>query len=303
LKVYRNQGPANGCLHVQSCSSSLAAPISELRLGELTGDGVLDVVFVYSNHVLVVPLDASGACQTPIQYPTVSTWFGPRPAIGDVDGDGDDDLIVWDGQGANGFYELFRRSGPGALALEAPHAGGPSTELADIDLDGDLDGICCGGGTGTPNWKNAGSSTFNVCHNDGTGTFTPAFQMRGVGSSHIAGAADMDHDGDVDLVAGRVIYFARGTFASSPVSVLGGALVSEHTAVDFDGDGDRDLNFGLSGVQRSNGQSQYAGFAPMFPPAPAGAQFQGPGYPGDFDGDGDLDWIVARADAGAFTCM
>ena len=55
--------------------------------------------------------------------------------------------------------------------------GGPATHLIDVDGDGDLDGLCCGGGSGP--YPNEGSSTFQVALNDGAGVFAPAFPIAG----------------------------------------------------------------------------------------------------------------------------
>ena len=81
--------------------------------------------------------------------------------------------------------------------------GGKSDELRD--------GAGCGGGggggpTSTPNVV---LSDFQISLNDGTGAFDSSFKIAGLGAEHIAGAADLDADGDVDLVAGRVVYYPR----------------------------------------------------------------------------------------------
>jgi hypothetical protein len=305
LKVFRNQGPAQGWSQLEVTSTQVGAPKSVLLAGELTGDGVLDVLLVYPKEIRVFPLAANGSVGAPIVFETPSRWYYPRPVIGDLDGDQDLDIAVFDGSGQGGFYELLRRSGPNSWSHEAPRSGGPCTELADIDLDGDLDGICCGGGGGGGgvHWINNTPSTFNICFNDGSGGFTPSFQMRGVGSSHIAGAADIDLDGDVDLIAGRAIYYARGLLTTSPVHELPGPQLSPNDLVDYDSDGDLDARLSPSEVLRSNGYDSLAGYAPVMPAPPPGSTFYGPGYPGDFDGDGDEDLLVARYDNGFFASM
>lgn len=302
LLVHRNGGRSASWMQSLASTTDLAPAVSAMRVGELTGDGLQDLLFVLGQQVQILPLVSDGTLGAPIQFATASTWIMPRPAIGDLDGDGDDDVVVWDGVVPNGYYEILRRTAPGSFVLEALRSGGPATELADIDLDGDLDGICCGGGPSST-WLNSLASVFHVCHNEGGGVFTPSFQMRGIGSTHIAGANDIDHDGDVDLIAGRAIYYARGPLTYSPVRVLPAPLACESSVADFDDDGDADLNLAPGSVQCSNGQYEFASFAPRMPDAPAGSTYHGPGYTGDFDGDGDADWIVARADNGVFAQM
>lgn len=130
-------------------------------------------------------------------------------ADGDVDGDGDEDLVLF---GMLGQYQLLRREGAG-YTVEVPRAGGPATALADIDSDGDLDGICCGGGGGAFEYNNQ-PSTFEICLGDGTGSFDASVQFAGVGGHHVAGVLDFDQDGDLDVLGGRVVLLGESELAS-----------------------------------------------------------------------------------------
>jgi hypothetical protein len=125
---------------------------------------------------------------------------------GDVDNDGDEDLVLF---GMGGFYQVMRRDTSGYL-IESPLVGGPADDLADFNGDGNLDGICCGGGSGSSLYNDQ-PSTFHVCVGDGTGGFDTSVQFAGMGAHHIAGAIDFDDDGDLDLVAGRTVLFNRTT--------------------------------------------------------------------------------------------
>ncbi|MBK8977589.1 MAG: VCBS repeat-containing protein [Planctomycetes bacterium] len=111
-----------------------------------------------------------------------------RFALGDVDGDGDADLVtsqrrLWINDGAGGFTDV-----PGALGPPADLLG---TLLADVDGDGDLDAVLAVEAEGS-----------QLLINDGTGRFSvvaDAFATRPWGAAgHLA--ADVDADGDTDLL-------------------------------------------------------------------------------------------------------
>ncbi|MCK5943842.1 MAG: VCBS repeat-containing protein, partial [Planctomycetes bacterium] len=138
---------------------------------------------------------------TTINIVSATPWLW---AGGDIDQDGDADLVVFKPAYANlqpAAYQVFRRVGPASFVPEPVQSGGPAEYLADIDGDGDLDGVCCGGGGGGgPNYqwpKLDFASTFEIALNDGTGVFAPSFSFPGAGSESLAGVADLDGDGDL----------------------------------------------------------------------------------------------------------
>ncbi|MCB9916641.1 MAG: VCBS repeat-containing protein [Planctomycetes bacterium] len=155
---------------------------------------------------------------------------------GDVDGDGDTDLVCF---GAAGQYQVLRRGGPGYV-VEAPRVGGPATALADIDMDGDLDGICCGSGSGSFVY-NTQPSTFEICVGDGTGNFDTSVQFAGLGGHHVAGAIDFDGDGDLDVLGGRVVLFGKSSVAGS---LCAGAQNSTGSAAHLTAAGSQSLTAG-----------------------------------------------------------
>jgi len=268
-----------------------------LRAIEANGDAHLDLLLVVPGRLYFHAGDGTGSF-TPLANVTHAFPAG-MVDVGDVDGDLDADVVVFDDVGMQS-YQVLRRTGPAAWALEAVATGGPAEFLRDADGDGDLDGVCCGGGGGGNSTfpVNTGPSTFQISFNDGTGAFAPAFQIPSLGSPQIAGVADVDGDGDLDLVAGRVVYYARGALA--PLADQGGPDLppcSERDVCDFDGDGDPDLGLSLDSVWVNDGSGRFAEAAPAMPEAPAGTRFHGPGYPGDFDGDGDVDLLVEHRHA------
>jgi hypothetical protein len=265
---------------------------------EANGDGVEDLA-VLRDATVDLYHAAGGAFTT---TDSVATGLGINPnhmlVAGDVDGDADTDLVVFT---KSGSHVVLRRTGPATFSAEPPELGGPATNLADVDGDGDLDGTCCssGGGGAGQTWINGTESLFEVAINDGTGRFAPSFGIPGLGAHHLAGAADLDGDGDCDLVAGRVVYYGNGPITAPPLVALTASELNDlpvvpNDAFDKDGDGDPDLWVGKLSATHNGGDGSFLELPSQVPPKPAGSKWRGPGYPGDWDGDGDTDLLVSR---------
>ena len=307
LKVYMNGGPSVDYRLNRRSSIALPSYISGFVVGDLTGDGVPDVATSSFDGVRIWPIDSAGRLQAPSHFPDTEATFYAGLTIGDIDGDGDDDLVAFEQRafsGAPGEFTVYRRTGPEVLTREAKVIGGPATHLADVDGDGDLDGVCCGGGGGTSSPDvNRNASRFEISMNDGTGAFVNAFQIQGLGAHHIAGVVDLDHDGDMDLIGGRAVYYPKGPITRNPYRNGGTRERAESVMLDLDGDGDRDLGVGSEGMLRSRGDGTFVDAAIELPAAPAGFAYTGLGYPGDWNGDGTVDMLFGSTAGGAFASM
>ncbi|MCY2958829.1 MAG: VCBS repeat-containing protein [Planctomycetota bacterium] len=285
---------ANGALVARSLVQSSFTAEGKLIVAELTGDNELDVLLTGTRVHPVV----NGQLQ-PWAFNFALPWgFSPEESrrfdAGDLDGDGDLDLVAFTVNLYTGAarYRVVRRTGPGTWSQEPSRDGGPARMLADVDGDGDLDGVCCGGGGGSPERSiNNSNASFRIALNDGSGTFAAAIAIPSVGSLAIAGAVDLDHDGDLDLVGGRCVLYAQGAISGPTSTLIGAGAQDPRTVVDLDADGDLDFEPTLQGVRRNRGDGVTELVPLDLPPSIAGTVREGDPIPGDWDGDGDLDLL------------
>lgn len=162
-----------------------------VSLADVNGDSYVDLFIVLSNGPDEVWLNNGfGSFENSGQALGSSDGFG-YPTSGDIDGDGDIDMVVgnsvhgvslWLNYGNTGIFV-----GPGSYL----DSGSFRAELFDSDLDGDLDLITAYLGSGTKVWKNNGAGSFSLV---GTILGSP----RGLA----IGCADLDGDHDIDVVLG-----------------------------------------------------------------------------------------------------
>ncbi len=293
IEIFEN--PGNGQPPQQVESYNPGGGGENLRFCEVNGDSTPDLMFVRGVTILLLKIID---CQVVAQTLYVHGLNAERvPVAGDVDQDGDQDIVVFDMT----RYAVLRRTGS-IFVPEAIRDGGPATDFADIDGDGDPDGVCCGGGDGLE--RNQWTSTYRMSLNDGTGGFAPAIEVQGLGAHHLAGVADLDLDGDLDFVGGRCVLFGRGPFTADPIATFSASTLTAATTVDYDRDSDPDFGLSLASVLRNDGRGQVESKAPSIPAPPPGTRFEGSGFLGDFDGDGDVDLIVShKTSGGQFLAM
>jgi VCBS repeat-containing protein len=193
---------------VDTPSNFLSAPV----FADVVGDSKVDLIVGQSDGTLRVFENGGGTFTevTGAANPFDGMTFGAQsmPAFGDIDGDGDTDVIV--GTAVSGFQYLLN-NGNGTYTTEASAADLPYSQvlssdpsphapaLADVDGDGDLDLVV--------GWSDGTLTTWT---NDGTGHFgtTPSSVVPGVYGDQSAAPTfvDLDGDGDLDMVVGKSVY-------------------------------------------------------------------------------------------------
>ncbi|MDO7850141.1 FG-GAP repeat domain-containing protein [Hymenobacter convexus] len=221
---------------------------------------------------------------------------------GDIDGDGDVDLLV--ANSGSSAVSVLLNDGRGQFA-SAPDVSIPNVAnvaLADVDSDGDLDLLAP--------YNSNGSAMVSVQLNTGGGNFSLG-QTVGVGSSAASiVVADVNGDGDLDLLTtsslnpGGVSVRLNGGSGlfSGTQNVSVGIGPYALTVGDIDADGDLDLvtvsGIGnVASVRLNDGNGVFSGTQSIG----AGSYQRGVAL-GDVDGDGDLDLLTSnQTDPGTVT--
>ncbi len=159
---------------------------------------------------------------------------GPALAVGDVNGDGNEDVFIGGAKGHPG--KLYLQQTPGRLMLKSStcfelDASLEDTAAAffDADGDGDLDLIV---GTGGNIAKEKDGYQTRLYLNDGKGAFTKAATRLPNTKTNISVIApcDFDMDGDIDLFVGS--RSVPGVYGINPQHLL---LLNNGDATFFDG--------------------------------------------------------------------
>ena len=145
--------------------------IRDAQAGDVDGDGDIDLVTLAgtSNDFRVWLNNGSGVFTLSQQFATVK--FHRKLDLGDVNGDGRADIVAPTYEGSSDKLDVWISNGDGTFTLGGNYAiafAAFGVELADMDLDGDLDALVgLGGGGGS-------SNKAQVMTNDGHGVFTSA---------------------------------------------------------------------------------------------------------------------------------
>ncbi|NIN67366.1 MAG: hypothetical protein GTO63_22230 [Anaerolineae bacterium] len=315
--------PFSGVWGYADVGTSTSSVLS-LALGDLDDDGYLDIVSGSGsgedNEVITWQNDGSpfsGGLWSQ-QDVGANTANVRSVALGDLDHDGDLDIVSGSGPGEN--YEIIAWQNDGSPFSEpwTQNNVGASLDtvtslaLGDLDHDGDLD-IVSGSGLGEDYeviaWQNDGSPFATLWTQNDVGASTDSVFSVALG--------DLDNDGDLDIVSGSgsgenyELIAWQNTLSHRGLGFYpGGAEVGATTvnfvysvaAGDLDDDGDLDIVSGSSAgedyevIAWENDGSPFSG---LWPQSDVGAS-TGSVFSvalGDLDNDGDLD-IVSGSGSG-----
>ncbi|WP_369178915.1 FG-GAP-like repeat-containing protein [Candidatus Thiodubiliella endoseptemdiera] len=301
-------------------------PTSDITLNNITDVAGNAPVFTADRVVLtkLEYIEKTGSGNNPFEG--IDVGNASAPTLADIDGDGDLDLVMGEGNATLKYYQnTGTTSNPAYEAktgddnpfngINAGYSSSPI--LVDIDGDGDLD-LVVGEGNGTLKYYQNTGTTSNPAYEAKTGDDNP-FNGIDVGYVSAPNLADIDGDGDLDLVVGEgngtlKYYQNTGTTSSPAYEVKTGGSnpfnsidvgnSSKPTLADIDGDGDLDLVVGERNGTLKYYQNTGTTSSPAYEVKTGGNNpFNGidvGGYSSptlaDIDGDGDLDLVVGKDD-------
>jgi hypothetical protein len=219
------------------------APFTEyhghLAIGDLTGDGIPDVVTTGS-YLTAYLGRSSGGLSPPIDLSGGS--FSPQClALGDINNDGRLDIVFCDG------FSLASKLNQGGMMFSPAHPLAPTTvrsvAIADLNHDGNLD-------IAYTNPFGAVSVAMGL----GNGAFLSPVTYPGLsigGGQTFVSIVDINNDGQLDLVmysqsdsdAVFLLNTGAGSFGAPQHFATGVGPFNRVASGDFDRDGDTDLVF------------------------------------------------------------
>jgi hypothetical protein len=291
-RVYRHAG--NGAM--VDLTAGMPAVTGNQRTAafvDTDGDGSHELLLTWTNSARLFAFGAAGWSErSHLLPPGIPTIHGA--SAGDLDGDGDQDLVCAGSNLDLGRDQILWNHGAAGFAAAQPFVGNHfQVELCDVDADGDLDLMFA-------------RPDLVLYRNDGGGTFadvTAAQLPAGLGSPSSIALALVDGDTTPDLILsasalGDLILTNDGTglftVSHGRLPAPSGSTTTA-TPLDLDLDGDLDLwrgnaNFGAPTLLLNDGLGFFTADPSRLPPFPA---WYSATRGGDVDGDGDPDLVIA----------
>jgi len=289
-------------------NSSIGLPISGdyygIALGDINKDGNADIAATNSGNWLRVYLGDGAGCWTAIA-PQPPNGGGGDLRIGDIDGDGDMDIVTGSSSSTNGCH-IFANNGA-TVFTEVTQTGLPTTgnwrgiALGDVNKDGRLDIAATNG--------YSGSNGLHVYTQNSTGKFADNSSGLPVTGERDSGVVlvDFSNDGNLDVAcggaAGSVICFlgnggAGGTmtWTNSSTGLPAGRWTGIN-ASDIDNDGSMDIVMssygagqGLRAYRNVNNAASWTSWSTGLPTSNHYTDVTS----ADFDADGYVDIAAGR---------
>lgn len=283
---------------------------SEINLGDVDGDGDLDVVAVGDTDEVAWWENTAGDGSTWTKH-TITTGFDTWFDVGDIDGDGDLDVVACDFSPQDVVWFENTVGDGSAWVQRAVDLNFPSPRLvsvADVDSDGDLDVLAVENNDFAPFfawWRNE----------EGDGSSWTRISI-GLSAATMVRAGDMDGDGDLDLLSAVPFQFGPGLFGlvewwryedglgtNHERRVINANYLSPRQALpgDVDGDGDLDAMFLARGTGLIGWAENEAGDGTTWTDHEIATGLLTPHalVAADLDQDGDLDAIGTELSASA----
>jgi subtilisin family serine protease len=236
-----------------SPTMTASANSGKIGLGDFNRDGRLDVAGIGwgTNTVDVFLNDGRGGLAAPVQYAAQQDGYEDLE-VGDVTGDGLDDIVVMSGQGLGPNFDVLAQLSAGGFAQQVQYSVGVSggfglthgIGIGDVTGDGNNDVVVSYGG-------NKGTSFIAVFPQGAAGALGGPVKYDSYDIPTPVEVADVDGDGRADVVAehsgwnevGVYRQRADGTLASEDLysAPYGGWNPNGLAVGDFTGDGTPDV--------------------------------------------------------------
>ena len=320
-RMYINNGSGTFTDETDARAPGITGWFRGVEAGDIDGDGDLDLILAqdFNKKPILLINNGSGNFTDGSANLPALTLSSSRAQFGDVDNDGDLDLIFANSGtvsrfGTNGRPRLYLNNGSGVFTDVATVPTANISEqmdvlFTDVDNDLDLDIFVGSRASNSQLWLNNGTGTYTKVSSAGNG-------MPVGGSSYSYDSADIDGDGDMDFIGvnsgtGSQELLLKNVNGIGTQWVNVSATISPNPAnddndsrfFDNDMDGDLDLFVGaLGGNDRYYANSGTGAFTQVTSGIfPTGSDSTLDTKVGDLTGDGRTDIVTAQGESGVFT--